>query len=153
MSFKWFFIWCLALIVRPHRRQANPLSQNFTLVDINISSSILSSRRQRRFGNNETGQGSYFRSNLFIINSKAFIINTMPVTMMCRNMCGKSSIGECFVARRASVLPRFHVCVPNMDLHVISPLNGRATGETNKSYIALLHLGCHQGLQLLAFII
>ena len=83
-----------------------------------------------------------------VINSEAFIINAMPVTVMRGNMCGKSSIGESFVARRASVLSRFHMSVPQMSLHVIFPLNGCATGETNKSYIALLHLGCHQGFQL-----
>ena len=63
-------------------------------------------------------------------------------------MCGKASIGEVFVATRASVQPGFHVSVPQMALHVIFPLNGLAAEDTSKSYIALLHLGSHQGFQL-----
>ena len=82
------------------------------------------------------------------IYSEAFIIYAMPVAMMNWNVCGKASIGKVFIARRASILPGFHVSVPQMALHVIFPLNGLAADDTSISYITLLHLGCHQGFQL-----
>ena len=77
----------------------------------------------------------------------------MPVTMMDRHMHGKTSICESFPAWRAPVQPGLHMSVPQMALHVIFSLNRLAAEDTSKSYITLLHLCCHQSLQLRVFII
>ena len=73
--------------------------------------------------------------------------------MMNRNVHGKTSISEGFVAWRTPVQPGLHMSIPQMALHVIFPLNCLVAEHTSKSYITLLHLGCHQGLQLRVFII
>ena len=67
------------------------------------------------------------------IYSKTFVINAMPLTVMDRNMHGKASIGQSFVARRAPVLTRLHMSIPQVTLHVILSLNCLATEDTSKS--------------------